>query len=168
MTRIEVVGCSGGGKSTLARRLGARLGLDVVHLDQLHWLPGWVERDRAERTLLFDRAVASDRRVIDGTFNSSMVPRFILADLIVWLDQPRSVCLRRVVIRWLTHLGRHRQDMAPGCHERVSLEFARYIWDFRRVTSPKIEAAIAAAGAAGKVVRLRSDREIEAFVESLS
>ena len=39
--RIVVVGCSGSGKSTMARELGRRLALPVVHLDVLHYLPGW-------------------------------------------------------------------------------------------------------------------------------
>ncbi|MDP2124712.1 MAG: topology modulation protein, partial [Parvibaculum sp.] len=43
MQRILVIGCSGGGKSTLARALGEKLALPVVHLDVLFWKPGWVE-----------------------------------------------------------------------------------------------------------------------------
>ena len=46
MERIMIIGCGGSGKSTLARQLGQKLNMPVVHLDQLWWLPGWVERDR--------------------------------------------------------------------------------------------------------------------------
>ena len=35
MNRIAIIGCSGGGKSTLARSLGARLGLPIIHLDTI-------------------------------------------------------------------------------------------------------------------------------------
>lgn len=46
--RIAVIGYSGSGKSTLAARLGAAYGVPVLHLDSVHWLPGWVERPREE------------------------------------------------------------------------------------------------------------------------
>ena len=41
MERILIIGCGGAGKSTLARRLGEKTGLPVVHLDKLYWRPGW-------------------------------------------------------------------------------------------------------------------------------
>jgi adenylate kinase family enzyme len=37
MQRALVIGCSGTGKSTLARALGGVTGLPVIHVDQLFW-----------------------------------------------------------------------------------------------------------------------------------
>jgi adenylate kinase family enzyme len=42
MQRVLVLGSSGSGKSTFARKLGEITGLPVVHIDQLFWEPGWV------------------------------------------------------------------------------------------------------------------------------
>lgn len=42
MRRVMIVGHPGSGKSTLARAMGERTGLPVVHIDQIHWRPGWV------------------------------------------------------------------------------------------------------------------------------
>jgi energy-coupling factor transporter ATP-binding protein EcfA2 len=37
--RVSVVGCSGSGKSTVARRLSSILGAPYIELDALHWGP---------------------------------------------------------------------------------------------------------------------------------
>ena len=48
MERILIIGCGGAGKSTMARQLGDKLQIPVVHLDKLFWKPGWVESSREE------------------------------------------------------------------------------------------------------------------------
>lgn len=48
--RILVMGCSGGGKSTLSQKIAARFGLAYVSIDRdVLWLPGWVERAKDEQ-----------------------------------------------------------------------------------------------------------------------
>ena len=108
----------------------AKLGLPVIHLDALYWLPGWVERDRAEfRALL---APARGRRALDldGNYATTLDMRLPRADTIVVIDQPRLLCLWRVTWRWLTHIGRTRADMSEGCPEKVDWEFTRFIWNY--------------------------------------
>ena len=60
--RIVIVGCSGSGRSTLARKLGERLALPVVHLDVLHY--AGVEESELSRFPRPRRAGAS-RRSLD-------------------------------------------------------------------------------------------------------
>ena len=57
MEKILIIGCSGSGKSTLAVALGEKLGLPVVHLDQLWWKEGWRNVTREE----FDSRLAMAR-----------------------------------------------------------------------------------------------------------
>ena len=47
MQRVLVMGSSGSGKSTFARRLSEMTGLPFVSLDALFWKRGWVKSDTA-------------------------------------------------------------------------------------------------------------------------
>ena len=168
MDRVAIMGCSGGGKSTLARSLGARLGLPVVHMDTLFWRPGWVETPLDVFKPLVDAAALGERWIIEGNFTGASALRLARADTIIWLDLPRSVCLWRAFWRMAGAFGRTRGDLAPGCPERIDLAFYRYIWTWNRRTSPRAAMAIATHGTAASFIRLKSDGEIAAFLRSLS
>ena len=69
--RILIIGNSGGGKSTLARQLGAKLGLPVIHLDVLFWKPGWVESGDVEFREAVAAALSTPAWICDGNFGSN-------------------------------------------------------------------------------------------------
>ncbi|MDF9757302.1 Mg-chelatase subunit ChlI [Pseudomonas hunanensis] len=66
MQRVMIVGQPGSGKSTLARKLGEQTGLPVVHIDTIHWQPGWVERSPDEKTRLCREVEARERWIFEG------------------------------------------------------------------------------------------------------
>lgn len=168
MDRIAVIGCSGGGKSTLARKLGARLGLPLVHLDVLFWRPGWVESDNDSFRERLADALSGGRWISDGNFSRNGDLHFAGADLIVWVDQPRSLCIRRAVWRVFTEGGGRRADMAEGCDERLDFKFLVYIWNWNRLTRPRIEDAIATHAPSTPLVRLTSDAAIATWLEAFA
>jgi adenylate kinase family enzyme len=158
MQRIAIVGCSGGGKSTLARELGAALKLPVIHLDALFWKPGWVEGDANEFREAVEAAVAADRWICEGNFIRASGLRFQRADTIIWLELPRLVCLWRAFVRAVTAFGRTRADLAPDCPEKIDPEFYRYIWDWDRLTRPRMQRAIETLAPHARLIRLADDR----------
>jgi len=166
MNRIMIVGQPGSGKSTLARALGERTGLPVVHIDKIHWQPGWVERDRAETSRLCREAEQQARWIFEGGHSATWPSRLMRADMLVCLDRPVGLRLWRVMRRAVTGLGRTRPDMADGCPERLSSlpEFIHYIWTTRNTARAKIARLAAAAPAGCRVVRLSSDQDVTHFL----
>lgn len=164
MRRILVIGNSGGGKSTLARRLGEKLGLPVVHLDVLFWKPGWEESDKDDFKARLSAQLDQGDWVCDGNFSSSFDASMARADTIVWIDQSPLLCLARAIWRIVVYRRGDRPDMAEGCDESIDLKFYGYILGFRRNYHPLIEAGLAAHGAHARLIRLKNDREIDAFV----
>jgi len=167
LQRIAVIGCSGGGKSTLARRLAEQLSLPTVHLDVLYWKPGWIQGDQGAFRERLAAAVAGERWVCDGNFPDSGDLHFARADLIVWVDQPRLLCLWRSIWRVITTGDRRRADLPEGCPETFDPWLWRYIWNWDRVTRSQVDAALSRYAAVTPIVRLRSDREIAAWLASL-
>jgi adenylate kinase family enzyme len=166
-----VIGGPGAGKSTLAVRLGAALGLPVVHLDAHFWRPGWQETPRAEWAARVAELAAAERWVMEGHYGSTLAIRARAADLVVVLAPPRTTCLLRLIRRGLRDRGRERHDLAPGCREQVpDWTFLREAWAFAATRLPAAlntlasPAAQRADGTPPPVAILRTAAEVERFV----
>ena len=72
MKKILVIGSGGSGKSTFARRLGARLSLEVIHLDAHHWRAGWVAPPKDEWRRQVEELTRRESWVMDGNFSGTL------------------------------------------------------------------------------------------------
>jgi adenylate kinase family enzyme len=102
--RVVVVGTSGAGKSTAARRIGQRLGLEVIELDSLFHLPGWSQRPEEEFRSLVAEATAGESWVVDGNYAVVRDVIWPRADVVIWLDYARWRVMARVIRRTLKRL----------------------------------------------------------------
>src|SRR5690349_14871361 len=118
--RIRVVGVSGAGKSRLAAEVARVTGLPRLELDAGFWDAGWVMRDLDEaRGLVRDFVAAHPGGwVIDGNWTNRLDGMLDPGtadgpDVVVWLDLPRRVVTRRVVVRTLRR-GILREELWHG------------------------------------------------------
>ena len=73
--KIAIVGRSGSGKSTLAKQLGSFYHAPVLHLDAVHFLPGWVERVPGEEEQLVTSFLDTHSSwVMDGNYTKPVMP----------------------------------------------------------------------------------------------
>ena len=166
MERIVIIGCGGAGKSTLARQLGEKLGLPVVHLDQLFWRPGWVNVSREEFDSLHREALAQERWIMDGNFDRTMDERIKRCDTAIYLDFSRFACLMGVCKRVLTTYGKVRPDMGEGCPERIDWEFLKWVWDFNKNKREKNYRLLNESEGVETIV-LKNRRAVKRFLKSL-
>jgi adenylate kinase family enzyme len=164
--RILVIGCPGAGKSTFARRLQHQTELPIISLDAEFWRPGWIATPRAAWRQRVATLVASDRWIMDGNYYASLDLRLPRADVVIWFDLPRWLCLSRVTKRVALSYGRVRPEMAAGCPERFEVAFMRYIWNFNTVEAPQIREALMHHGSHLTPVIFRRYADAEHFLDS--
>lgn len=166
MERILIIGCGGAGKSTLARQMGEKLEIPVVHLDRLYWKSGWVECSEEEFDVLLEQELVKSKWIMDGNYNRTMPRRVERCDTIIYLDFGRFACLRGVLKRMLTSYGKVRPDMGENCPERIDLDFIKWIWNFNK---DKREAYYRLLNEAEGVetFALKNRRQVKRFLKSL-
>jgi hypothetical protein len=114
--RIIVVGASGSGKTTFARRVEHRLRLPRIELDAINWQAGWRDirqHDPDEFVRRVTQAIAADEWVADGNYGDVRDLIWRRATHLVWLDYPRPVVMTRVVLRSLARVVL-RTELWPG------------------------------------------------------
>ncbi len=162
MKRILVLGCPGSGKSTFARRLQAKLGLPLHHLDMLYHLP---DRTTVSREIFDERLgdiLAQDAWIIDGNYSRTVPMRLAFADTVFLFDLPTRDCIRGVEER----IGKPRDDM-PWRETEFDPEFKEYILSFQKTQLPRLHKLLEQEREHICLTVFHSREEVAAFLSSL-
>ena len=84
--RISVVGTTGSGKTTVARKISSRLKLPYIELDALYWDENW---SGVSDQIFRDRVITATKAenwVIDGNYSRVRYLVWERADTVVYLD----------------------------------------------------------------------------------
>jgi adenylate kinase family enzyme len=174
--RIVVVGTAGAGKTTLARRIAALLGVPHIELDAINWQSGWRDLTRHDPEEFVRRvagAIGAEAWVVDGNYGPVRDIVWQRATHLVWLDYERPVIMARVISRslvrailrtelWAGNRERWRQMLRPS----HPIRWAWSTWDRRRRETAERLARREYARLV--VLRLRRPREVQRAVDVLA
>lgn len=166
--RIMIMGSSGSGKSTMAKRLGELTGLPVVHIDRFIWNPGWIATpDDVVRERIL-KATDEATWIMDGNNSKTRDYRLERADTVVFLDFNRYTCLFRNLKRWKSNYGRTRYDLGIDCPERLNPGHIKFIiWTFPRARR-KILTWLSKINPPKKVYHLKGNKAVKRFLQKAS
>jgi adenylate kinase family enzyme len=165
-----IASASGCGKTTVGRAISERLGLPFVELDALHHGPGWSAATAEELQARVQPVLDSEAWVVDGNYRGKLGDAVLQrADVVVWLDLPIRVWLPRLLRRTFGRILR-REELWSGNRETLRGAFvgreALIPWSLRHYRRRQRLYPLQLAGF--DTVRLRSQREVDRFLASLS
>jgi adenylate kinase family enzyme len=166
MRRAVVIGNCGGGKSTLARRLGLAWQCDPVEIDGLLWQPGWQLTPSDIYEAEHARLIAGEDWIIDGLGRLDSIPaRLTRATDIVLVDMPLWIHFWLAAERQIQWSAGRLEDPPAGIADMPPTEsLFRTIWDVDQNWMPEIRRLVALEEQRGKrVFRLGSIAELEGF-----
>ncbi|WP_145079824.1 P-loop NTPase family protein [Poriferisphaera corsica] len=177
LNRITIIGCCGGGKSTLAKQLAQKLNLPLHDLDDIYWHENWVLTPREKRNPILAPIIEQSQWIIDSNYASVLLTeRFAASDLIIHVDLPTWFCLFRItkrsILQFLNveHSFPARIQEAHKTNRQRSISdfaFYKYVYTFKRRLHPHFEKTLTTANAHQKLITLKSKKQIKQFFDSI-
>ena len=99
MQRILIIGGNGAGKSTFSYLLAKKLGLPLIHLDQIYWHGCWEVTPHEEFLERVEAEAKKERWIIEGNNVRSIHQRLQYADTLIWFEFPPIVCVTNILKR---------------------------------------------------------------------
>jgi adenylate kinase family enzyme len=175
--RVSVVGSSGSGKSTVARRLASILGAPYVELDALHWGPDWSAATADELRERVRQATAADSWIVDGNYQSKIGTLvWERADTVVWVNPSKRTVMWRCISRTVRRLVTREKLWSGNRENWRGLLFWRgedsimwWAWtSYARVQERYESAMLDPTNKRLTFHRLRTHSEVDCFLEALA
>ena len=169
MKKVAVFGNTGGGKSTLAKRLADLTRLPLYPLDLIQFRPGGDEVPRDEYLRAHAELLGRDAWIIDGFgCMETAWERFAKADTLVYVDLPLITHFWWVTKRLVESPFRAPQgwpENSPIWHSTINCY--RVLWRCHRRLTPKYRQLVADVAASKRVHHVRSRSQMKALLAAV-
>lgn len=121
MKKINIIGTSGSGKSTFAKRLAKRLELPYIEIDAIFWGKNWYwPPDEAFFTRL-EKTLDREAWVLDGNYTRTTAIKWEAVDTVIWIDFSFPRTLYQVISRSIRNLIT-KKELWPGTGNRQTIQ----------------------------------------------
>ncbi len=170
MNKVAVFGNSGGGKSTLSKRLAEITGLPMVALDLLQYQPGGAKIPNQEYKAVHNRLLQQDQWIIDGFGSLDTVwERLEVADTLVYVDMPVILhywwVTKRFLKGFLVPPENWHQD-SPLLQGTLNSYYT--VWLCNQKLTPKYREYVHQAKKTKRVYHLQSPSDVKNFYQTIT
>ena len=162
MKRVIVIGSSGAGKSTFARKLRDKTGLPLYYLDMIWHKPDRTTISREEFDERLSGILKTDSWIIDGNFSRTLEMRLQYCDTVFLLDYPLEICLEGARSR----IGKQREDL-PWLEKELDEEFRQWIIGFPKTELPEIYEKLEQYGEGREIHIFHSREEADQYLDQV-
>lgn len=166
MKRILIIGSNGAGKSTFSFKLAEKLGLPLVHIDQIYWRGNWDVTPENEFDCVVSAETSKPAWIIEGNNFRSLTHRLARADTVFWFEFPPPLCVLNILRRERKYCGQVRPDMPDECVSRWDLAFLKIVWEFNKKNHARIEKLLG-QHKHFTVIRFTNYRQVKRYMEQL-
>jgi len=124
--KIVILGYSGAGKSTFAKKLHLHYDIPVLYLDTVHFAANWVERNDYDMETDMRQFMKQDAWILEGNYRRLCPNRYQEADQIFVFKMNRFLCIYHVIQRRIKYRHHQRESIAKGCKEKIDFSF--FMW----------------------------------------
>lgn len=133
--KIIITGTTCTGKTTLGRKLSKELSIKQIDLDDLYFLPNWVEKQKYAFINDVDSELKKNNEwIVTGSYQSLLKETVWLeATTIVWLDYPFNLIIRRYFIRTFRRVFLKEKCCGEN-YETLAKTFSKeslFLWIFK-------------------------------------
>ena len=159
--KIHIIGCSGSGKTYLAKALSEKYNVPHFDLDDIQWdnnAGGYgVKMPVEKRTELLNDILKNDSWIIEGVYYAWVGKCFEDADKIYVLDIPKRVYKYRIIKRTI----KRKLGLEKGKRETLKSVYNLLKWTDTFKNKNMVEIGNILLEYSSKTVWLRSKRDVE-------
>lgn len=121
MKKINIIGTSGSGKSTFARKLSKQLQFPYLEIDAIFWGKDWYWPSDEEFFADLKNALDKEEWVLDGNYTRTTFLKWETVDTVIWIDFSFIRTLYQVTTRSIRNLIT-KKELWPGTGNRQTIQ----------------------------------------------
>lgn len=129
--KILILGSPGSGKSTFAKQVSVNKNIQAYHLDSIKRQTNWKKTPKNKVIETLKQIENQNSYIVEGSYDILLENIIHDCDLIIILNTPTIVCLKRVILRtfisFITGKKGARDDIAKDCREKLSIDYLRFL-----------------------------------------
>lgn len=166
--KIHIIGCSGSGKTYLAKVLSKKFNIPRFDLDDIQWdnttNSYGVKMPVNKRNELYEEILKNESWIIEGVYYAWVGQSFKDADIIYLLDMPKYLCKSRIILRFI----KRKVGIEQGKKETLKSVSNLLKWTDTFQNKNLKEIKIILENYGDKVVLLSNKREVSKIIDLCS